>query len=251
MTLVFHRVLKLTDPPMTGYDVWGAKRAVYRFLGDGAKWQGFLKQTNKQKMTFGEFFKEDVGLAQDQLTAGRTRGQFDEGTLRALEDAGAFDEIAKGLWRMQFPPPPEIVFPVPIGYDVTVCQGLHPTAGLMANWAIDFCAPPKTPIVSSEAGTVFKLSGHPPSEDTWDAMGIFGWTVYVRTHHGYVYFITHLGSRTVKLGQAVKACQIVGYVGDQHYRPDHCHVGVTSPLGPADARKRITAVSKAPRERSV
>jgi hypothetical protein len=45
----------------------------------------------------------------------------------------------------------------------------------------------------------------------------------------------------------VEAGDTLGRVGDQVFRPDHVHYGVTSSLGSADAKKRIIAVSKAPR----
>jgi hypothetical protein len=60
-------------------------------------------------------------------------------------------------------------------YDL--CQGLHQTSGLEGNWTIDLCVAPKTLVLACEAGTVTRLSGHPPSEDTWDAAGTFSWTV--------------------------------------------------------------------------
>ena len=45
----------------------------------------------------------------------------------------------------------------------------------------------------------------------------------------------------------VKAGDLIGYVGDQRYRPDHLHLGVHSPKGAADAKARIRAVANAPR----
>lgn len=144
---------------------------------------------------------------------------------------------------------PDIVYPYPIGEGGGVCQGLHPTAGLLANWAIDFCDTPGARVLAVEGGIIQKLSGHPPSQDTWDTQGVFGWNTYIRTGHGYTYFYTHLGwqNPTCKVGIRVTAGTVIGKVGDQHFRPDHVHVGVSSPLGPEDAKKRITLVSKAGR----
>ena len=52
---------------------------------------------------------------------------------------------------------------------------------------------------------------------------------------------------SLRVGQHVQAGDLLGFVGDQRYRSDHAHIGVTSPKGEADAKARITAVSKAPR----
>ncbi len=92
-----------------------------------------------------------------------------------------------------------------------------------------------------------KLSGHPPGKDTWDAAGTFGWSVHFTTPRGYRYFVTHLGSRSVRLGDDVVAGTPLGAVGDQAFRPDHVHYGVTSPRSEADAKRRIMQVERAPR----
>lgn len=143
----------------------------------------------------------------------------------------------------------KLCYPFPVGEGGGVCQGLHPTAGLPGNWAIDFCDTPGARVLAVEAGKIQKLSGHPPSDDTADAMGVFGWSTYIRTPIGYVYFITHLGSRTpgLRVGSKVEAGDAIGRVGDQDFRPDHAHVGVTSPLGQDDARRKILLVANAPR----
>ena len=102
MLLPFHRNLHLGS---RGYDVEAAKRAVYRLLDNEAKWQGYLHQTKLGREWFGGFFRRDLILAQRQLTAGK-EGTFDLETLRALEDAGAFDGTARALWLLQYAPPP-------------------------------------------------------------------------------------------------------------------------------------------------
>jgi hypothetical protein len=45
----------------------------------------------------------------------------------------------------------------------------------------------------------------------------------------------------------VQAGDLLGFVGDQRFRPDHTHYAVHSPKSEADAKAHITAVSKAPR----
>ena len=104
--LQFHRKLQVTDPLTVGYDVEATKRAVYRLLDNGPKWIGFVGQSPKIKKTFGKVFAKDLALAQVKLTAGKTPGVLDAETLRALEDAGAFDAQARALWVLQYGPEP-------------------------------------------------------------------------------------------------------------------------------------------------
>src|SRR4029079_12837269 len=116
-------------------------------------------------------------------------------------------------------------------------------------WAIDFICKAGLGVVAPEAGLITRFSGNDPSDDPAHARGWYGWTTYLRPAAGYLYFITHQGRRypTLRVGMHVQAGDLLGYVGDQRFRPDHAHVGVTSPKGAADAKKHITAVSKAPR----
>lgn len=146
--------------------------------------------------------------------------------------------------------PAEMVFPIAAPPDIDVIVGgLHPTAGLAHNWALDFICHAGLGICSPEDATVTRFSGHDPSDDSADKNGVYGWTTYLTTTAGYVYFATHQGRRypTLRVGQKLQAGDLIGFVGDQRYRPDHLHLGVTSPKGEADAKARITAVSKAPR----
>lgn len=144
----------------------------------------------------------------------------------------------------------KLVFPIAAPPDIHVMVGgLHPTAGLAHNWALDFICKAGLGICAPEACTVTRFSGHDPSDDGADKNGVYGWTTYLTTPARYIYFITHQGRRypTLRVGQKLVAGDLIGYVGDQRYRPDHAHVGVNSPKGEADAKARITAVSKAPR----
>lgn len=244
----FSRTLRLGS---RGIDVSGAKRAVYRLLKNPTKWRGYLNQSAVSQRTFGPFFRRDLILAQRLLTAGRLEGQFDEPTLRALEDANAFDDTARKLWIAGQPQQVGSSLCYPLKASGAVCQGLHPTAGVPGNWAIDFCAPAGTVVVAPEAGTVYDIhvSSNPPDSATPNPNGVYGWILYLRTADGYVYFITHFDKVTVSAGTVV-AGHPLGTVGNQEPytgRPDHCHAGVTSRLGEADAKKRITAVSLAAR----
>src|SRR6188472_3011125 len=145
--------------------------------------------------------------------------------------------------------PHSLVYPI-ANPDFDVIEGgLHETAGLNGNWAIDFICKAGLGIVAVEDATITRFSGHDPSDDSADKNGVYGWTTYYRTPSGYLYFATHQGRRypTLRVGMSVKAGDLIGYVGDQRYRADHLHLGVTSPHGEADAKKRIQAVAAAPR----
>jgi murein DD-endopeptidase MepM/ murein hydrolase activator NlpD len=142
-----------------------------------------------------------------------------------------------------------LVFPI-AGPDSNVfVGGLHETSGLSGNWALDFICKAGLGIVAPEAGIITRFSGHDPADDEADRTGVYGWTTYLETPAGYTYFITHQGRRypTLRVGQHVQPGDLLGFVGDQRFRPDHAHIGVTSPKGEADAKARITAVSKAPK----
>lgn len=166
-----------------------------------------------------------------------------------LNSLNAFDALAVAritAWQPP-PPPPQIVFPFGKGTTCSICQEWHETAGLPGNWAFDFCAAPGTAILAPERMTLLRLSGHPPSDDSADAAGIFGWSQHFQAASGYHVFVTHEGSRDTDVGQTFVAGQIIGRVGDQRYRPDHTHIGYTSPKGEWDARNRINTVAHSPR----
>jgi len=150
---------------------------------------------------------------------------------------------------LKAPVRPKMVFPIAGPDSHVFVGGLHETSGLAGNWALDFICKAGLGIVAPEAGIVTRFSGHDPADDDADRTGVYGWTTYLETPAGYTYFITHQGRRypTLRVGQHVQPGDLVGYVGDQRFRPDHAHVGVTSPKGVADAKARITAISKAER----
>lgn len=173
-------------------------------------------------------------------------------TKRGYEPAGQFWKPAMQLLnevqRDLGTPLLSLVFPIATEKQFVHVGGLHPTAGLAHSWALDFVCKAGLGIVSPEAATVTRFSGHDPTDDSADQQGVYGWSTYLTTPAGYVYFITHQGKRypTLRVGQHVRPGDLIGFVGDQRYRPDHAHIGVTSPKGEADAKARITAVSKAP-----
>jgi murein DD-endopeptidase MepM/ murein hydrolase activator NlpD len=232
---------------MRGTDVEAAKRAVYKYLGAAAAQKILRSKPLSVRRYFQATFAQPWVMDAQQKAGQRRTGVVNAALWDALDKAGAIDAFGRYLIEQAQPPP--IVFPVPTGGGaVTVCQGLHETAGINGNWAIDFCAQPGAPIVTCEDGWIVRLSGHSPAEDTWDSQGVYGWSVHWETRAGYRYFVTHLGKRGApQPGDRVPRGTILGWVGDQKFRPDHTHYGVTSPMGPTDAKKRITAVSKAKR----
>lgn len=130
---------------------------------------------------------------------------------------------------------------------VYVGQGLHETAGLTGNWAIDFMAPGGTKVLAVEAAKITRLSGRDPSLGANQTIGIFGWSIHYETALGLRYFSTHYGTRSVIEGQRVDCGEVIGTCGAWPGDPgrSHTHLGVTHPLGSVAAKKRITEVSLA------
>jgi murein DD-endopeptidase MepM/ murein hydrolase activator NlpD len=237
-----------------GKDVEGVNRAMLRYLEDDQGWRLYVAALPVVRRTWGA---GKTRLAKRSAAkAGLPQlGVFGPKLETALRAAGAFDMKANKLideYNDAHPPKPAkrpMYFPVPEGQRATVCQGLHETAGISGNWAIDICTPPNTTVVAAEAGIVTKLSGRSPWDDTWDSQGVFGWSIHFRTDQGYSYYLTHLGKRLPSLyvGIRVEAGDTLGWVGDQRFRPDHVHYGCSSPAGEADARQHILQVADAPR----
>lgn len=139
-------------------------------------------------------------------------------------------------------------YPHPQGALSTVCQGLHPTLGIPGNWAEDFCAPGGTPVYAVEKAKITELSGRDPSLPPDNVAGIWGLSIHFVTGSGYHYFATHFGSRSVRVGQIVEVGQVIAHVGNWPGNPgrSHTHLGVSSPLGEADAKKHIGLIAAAP-----
>lgn len=231
-----------------GTDIHGHKRAVTRLLRDMTL-EELESKPSRVRDHFGEAFETRVNVARKKVGL-VAKGIVDEKLYEKLRSRGCYDAYALSLvnkWAAAHPPL-TLCFPIPSNVFASVCQGLHETAGLAGNWAIDFCAGPGAAVVAVENATVLRLSGSDPDDDTPDPAGTYGWSIQLITRHGYHYFVTHLGKRgPQKVGEIVRVGDPIGYVGDQDFRPDHTHYGVSSPLGETDARKRITAVSKSPR----
>jgi murein DD-endopeptidase MepM/ murein hydrolase activator NlpD len=140
----------------------------------------------------------------------------------------------------QFPVGTALVQPIPQGPYQQSNGGIHSTEGLSgrsynggtwpASDAIDFFAIAGAPVVAMENGKIVRFSGHDPRlGPTEGGGGPFGWTIYLLGDSGSTYFITHLGTRIIAVGQTVKAGQQIGTVGNYYSwtrTPNHTHVGV-------------------------
>ena len=141
-----------------------------------------------------------------------------------------------------------LCYPHPAGSGVTIGQGLHETGGIPGNWGFDFMAPGGWPVLASCDATVTRFSGHDPASGAHTPSGdVFGWSLYLKDGQGRTYYLTHLGSRTCEVGDRVTRGQQIGTVGHWPRDPgrSHTHEGVTAPLGAAQAKARITAISTA------
>lgn len=112
---------------------------------------------------------------------------------------------------------------------LTSIGGEHETMGLAGYPAKDYFAPPGSGVVAPVTGKVIKLSGHDPAGGpSQGPHGPLGWSVYIQGVDGHIYYMTHMGSRQVKLGQTVKAGTPIGTVAnyDRYGTPSHIHMGV-------------------------
>ena len=119
--------------------------------------------------------------------------------------------------------------PIPGNFQTGV-GGEHPTAGLPGFPAHDYFAKPGSPVVAPISGKVVKLSGHDPRLGAVEgAGGPLGWSVYIQGRNGRTYYLTHMGSRDVNVGQTLRAGQLIGTVAnyDKFGRPSHIHMGVS------------------------
>jgi tetratricopeptide (TPR) repeat protein len=73
------------------------------------------------------------------------------------------------------------------------------------------------------------------------------------TGGGRTYYLTHMGSRTVRLGQTVRRGQVIGTIADYPDRPDHIHEGIhgggMSVQGAATSAGMVVPLRLVPRPR--
>lgn len=103
----------------------------------------------------------------------------------------------------------------------------HDTSGLPGYPAFDYMAPAGTKVVSPVNGKIIKLSGQDPKAGGPPG-GALGYSLYIKANNGRTYFLTHMGSRSVKLGQRVRAGQRIGTVanGPSSWSSPHIHMGI-------------------------
>ena len=161
----------------------------------------------------------------------------------------ALDSIAVQLVKDEAEPPPFIpalVYPHPAGADRHRPTFLHPTRGLPGNIALDFLAPPGTPLLAVFTGEITRLSGHDPVTGV-HGVDSFGWSTYLERADGTFAYMTHGGRKDVHVGQHVIVGDQIGTVG--HWPFDigrsHTHLGITSPKGQTEARKIVLEIAAA------
>jgi hypothetical protein len=245
----FTRVLNGEPIPEVGIDVEGIGRALCRAKIGYVPLDVFTKMPASWRRTYGSRKRAAVNVIR-RREGRRQNGIYDAGVHGVLIDMGAFDARATNM-MLQYEPPLALCYPIAKGFNSWVCQGPHETGGIPGNWAYDFCVPEITgngsPVLAVQDAWVYRLSGKDPNHDVPDPTGAFGWSVYLQTRSWVIYYVTHLGRRVVNVGQKLRAGDIIGYVGDQVYRPDHVHYGCTHPMGEARAREQMRKVSLAPR----
>jgi peptidoglycan hydrolase-like protein with peptidoglycan-binding domain len=212
--LVLFRVLKLGA---RGKDVRAVKRGLAR-AGHGA----LLGAANPLLGPFAvrhlRNFQEQQGLTVDGEYGGESHGrliQFFDAYARQL-----YEQAAEEPWVPVNPHPPvEGALQLPQDFVST-----HQTAGLEGYPAIDNFAVPDTVVLAPEDGTIARLSGHDPGEGG-TAGGPYGWSIYLDSPSGR-YFMTHLATRDVAVGQAVTRGQAIGTVCDSAVsgKPGTSHV---------------------------
>lgn len=244
MDVRFTRTLRNGDQ---GIDVEGVGRALSR-AGLMGPLSRFVQKPSSVRRTFGMGKTAAVKKLQAQ------HGKKQTGVYGPEEHAWLephFDAYAEKL-MLSWVKPTLVCFPFPLDAGGTVNpNALHVTAGIPGNWALDFMGHGGTPVVAVEDGWVARLSGRDPAGQVNQSVGIFGWSISYETRAGYRYFSTHYGARNPGLyvGMRVEAGDHLGRVGSWPGDPgrSHLHLGVTSPFGERDARKRIQAVASAPR----
>lgn len=242
------RTLALTTPYLKGSDVEAVRRGSIRYLGDDKLWAGYEKMKTAEARTFGPGMKALVGKVEAKAKM-HVDGKAGPAVDRVLRLHRGYDGTAYGLLKQYADAQIAWCYPHPIGATSSICQKLHPTAGLDGNMAYDFCATPGTKVLAVVGCEVVKISGHPPSYVVDPGLGIFGWNLHYRTPSGYRWFSTHYGSLAVRVGQELKHGHVVGAVGRWPGDPgrSHTHLGVTSPHGRADSIAWIERVAYAPR----
>ena len=152
--------------------------------------------------------------------------------LQSLENLTSFVRANGGAPETQAAPPslsPKHTKSGSPVADLTSVGGFHETAGLPGFPAHDYFAPTGSPVVAPVSGTVIRLSGNDPRlGPTQGPHGPLGWSVYIKGSDGHTYYLTHMGSRDVKVGETLQPGQVIGTVADyaKYGTPSHIHMGI-------------------------
>lgn len=189
INIPFGRVISLGT---VGRDVQGVKRALGRWEGTnspplGTRTFGTTAVTRLKK------FQRAQNLVADGVYGPRTHDRLEP----------SYDAYAFLLYTGSPPHPAPGRLQLP-----TLFRPTHQTSGLPGFPAIDVFAPAGTVALSPADGTVTRLSGHDPALGGQPG-GPYGWSIYLGP-----YYLTHFGTRTVTVGQAVRRGQPLGTVCD-------------------------------------
>jgi hypothetical protein len=246
----FTRLLNPGSPIERGIDIEGMGRALCRSQAPYMTLEVFNAMPARNRRAYGSGKIRAVNWIRKKQQR-RQNGIYDREVHGYLIDTGSFD--ARGTNMMiRYEPPDALCYPIAKGFSSWICQDLHETGGVNGNWAKDFCVPEivgnGAPILAVQDAWVYRLSGSDPNHDVPDDTGAFGWSVYLQTRSWLIYYVTHIGRRANLIpGMKLSAGDIIGWVGDQDFRPDHVHYGCTHPLGERAARAQMDRVGKAPR----
>lgn len=108
-------------------------------------------------------------------------------------------------------------------------EATHPTAGLPGYPARDLFGPAGADVVIEFDAAVVRFSGKEPTPKVAPG-GAYGWSMYLDGGKGR-YYITHLGTRAVKVGDVLKAGTVLGTLADFKKATGgvtdcHAHVGL-------------------------
>jgi murein DD-endopeptidase MepM/ murein hydrolase activator NlpD len=116
----------------------------------------------------------------------------------------------------------------------------HDTDGLPGYPAVDVFASPGTPVGAPVSATVARFSGQAGGPG---GGGAYGYSIYLDGENQRSYYLTHFGSRSVRVGQHVRRGQIIGRVADYPGGvPDHIHEGVHGGLTGVDGSGGMVVV---------
>jgi murein DD-endopeptidase MepM/ murein hydrolase activator NlpD len=197
----FKRPLKLGS---RGTDVTAVKRGLAL---SGVKGTGRLRDITRPQF-YGPFTVLRMKKFQKSIPLQAT-GKYGKKTHHYLQEH--FDRYARLLYTKPDPVPPSPAQGLQLPKEFTPT---HQTSGLPGFPAIDVFAKPGTPVLAPTYGTVARLSGHDPASGPVGGVhGPFGWSMYVESRDGERY-MTHFGRMDVKVGDKIKASQVIGTVGD-------------------------------------